>query len=90
MIEACTVPASNDPGAAAFNDLLSEAASAYPGEAFVVSLNDVICPGGACVPVLDDVLLQYDGHHFTGSASRMLVPILFERIAATGAMASDA
>ena len=40
--------------------------------------------------MLGHVLLQYDGRHFTGSASRMLVPMLFERIVAVGAMASGA
>jgi SGNH domain (fused to AT3 domains) len=85
----CTVPASEDPLAASFNEILREVVASRSGDVYLVSLNDVICPDGACAPTHDDVLVQYDGEHFTSSAARVLVPLLFERLEQAGAVPSQ-
>jgi peptidoglycan/LPS O-acetylase OafA/YrhL len=47
----------------------------------VVDLLDVICPGGAACPLaIDDVVVRYDGTHFTGTWSRNLAPVLDQRL----------
>ena len=40
----------------------------------VVDLTDEVCPDGACPLVVDDVVMRYDGGHFTATASRRLAP----------------
>ncbi len=47
----------------------------------VVDLLDVVCPGGQACPLsIDDVVVRYDGTHFTGTWSRNLAPVLDQRL----------
>lgn len=57
-----------------------------PGRAFLVSLNEHICPGGLCPPKVDGVLLRYDGHHFTRAGARWAVPLLHAEMHGAGAL----
>ena len=47
----------------------------------VVDLLDDVCPGRvACPLVIDDVVVRYDGTHFTGTWSSNLAPVLDQRL----------
>jgi peptidoglycan/LPS O-acetylase OafA/YrhL len=51
----------------------------------VIDLIDIVCPGGdACPLSIDDVVVRYDGTHFTGTWSRNLAPVLDARLRAIG------
>ena len=61
------------------NSLLREVVAARPGQAELVSVTDVICPGGGCPAVVDGTLLRKDGTHYTIGFSSRLVPVLLSR-----------
>jgi peptidoglycan/LPS O-acetylase OafA/YrhL len=63
-----------------FNAILRSVAQARPDVASTVSLTDVICPNGACGPLQGDVLVRYDGVHYSIPFARELVPVLMSRI----------
>jgi len=68
-----------------FNRVLHKVADRFPGRVSVVSVADLVCPGGTCVPIRDGMLVRYDGQHYTSTFSRWLAPQLLERVdAATG------
>lgn len=48
----------------------------------VVDLNDYICPGDVCPPVIGDVLVYRQGAHLTETYIESLEPMLEERLAA--------
>lgn len=49
------------------------------------SLNDMICPGDICVPVVNGIIVRYDGIHFTQQADSWLASSIYSRIVdATG------
>jgi hypothetical protein len=49
------------------------------------SLNDLICPGDVCAPVVNGIIVRYDGLHFSQQANLWLAPYLYTRItSATG------
>jgi peptidoglycan/LPS O-acetylase OafA/YrhL len=51
----------------------------------VVDLTEVVCPGGAACPLtINDVVVRYDGTHFTGTWSRNLAPVLDARLGEIG------
>ena len=64
----------------AFNAVLRSVAAARPSTAGTVSVTDLLCPGGRCLPVQDGMLKRTDGVHYTVRFSRYLVPILLRRI----------
>lgn len=83
---ACVFPASNDERSAQVNEIVESVVAELPGRAFLVSLNDHICPGGLCPPKVDSVLLRYDGHHFTRAGARWAVPLLHTEMLEAGAL----
>ncbi len=68
------------PTMAAFNAVLRSVATARPRTASTVTVTDLLCPGGRCLPVRDGMLMRTDGVHYTVRFSRYLVPILMRRI----------
>lgn len=72
-----------EPGPAAG---LRSVVAELPGRAFLVSLNEHICPGGLCPPKVDGVLLRYDGHHYTRAGARWAVPLLHAEMLGAGAL----
>ena len=64
----------------AFNAVLHAVVTARPGTASTVSVTDVLCPEGRCLPIRDGTLMRSDGIHYTVQFSRQLVPILLQRI----------
>ncbi len=51
-----------------------------------VSLNDIVCPKGACPAEIDGILVRYDGVHFTEDAARWLVERLHREMEQSGAL----
>ena len=68
------------------NAVLESVVAELLGRAFLVSLNDHICPGGLCPPKGDGVLLRYDGHHLTRAGTRWAVPLLHAEMLGAGAL----
>jgi hypothetical protein len=65
----------------ATNAVYREVHAAVPGTT-LVSVQDEVCPGGRCRPVVGDgLLLRYDGLHFTPAGARWLVRRVEERLA---------
>jgi peptidoglycan/LPS O-acetylase OafA/YrhL len=44
------------------------------------SLNDMICPGNVCTPVVNGIIVRYDGVHFTQQANLWLASTIYSRI----------
>ena len=63
-----------------FNGVLHTVAQRFPGRVSVISLADLVCPGGTCLPIRDGMLIRYDGQHYTATFSRWLGPQLMDRI----------
>ncbi len=85
-LDICAIPASKDRNVGTYNATLSEVASSYPGQAYLVSLTDHLCPGGICPPAPGGVFARYDGHHFTTAGARWVVPLLFGELLRAGAL----
>jgi hypothetical protein len=64
---------------AAYNQVLRDVVAARPGAAALVSITDLLCPGGSCEAVRDGVVLRVDGTHYSPESSRRLVPELLLR-----------
>jgi peptidoglycan/LPS O-acetylase OafA/YrhL len=62
-----------------FNDLLRSVVASRPKTAQLVSITDVVCPGGPCPAVIDGTLVRGDGTHYTTAFAQKLVPILLSR-----------
>jgi len=62
-----------------WNALLHSVADSRPRSASVISVTDLVCPGGECRAVLDGVLVRTDGVHYSVPFSRGLGPVLLER-----------
>jgi peptidoglycan/LPS O-acetylase OafA/YrhL len=65
-----------------FNGVLHDVARRFPGKVSVISISNLICPNGICLPIRDGMLIRYDGQHYTATFSRWLVPQLLDRIGA--------
>ena len=68
-----------------FNAVLHEVAVDRPDGAAVVSVTDLICPGGAggqCPAMVDGQVVRYDGLHLTAKWSRRIGPELVDRAVA--------
>ncbi len=63
-----------------FNAILRQVVASRPDQAELVSLTDVICPGGPCPAVIGGTVVRRDGVHFTLPFSRQLGPVLLSRI----------
>jgi peptidoglycan/LPS O-acetylase OafA/YrhL len=72
------------PKTAAGDAVLAAAASRLPGRVFLVSIDDVLCPGGPCPAKIDGLLARFDGLHYTATFSRRIVPIILARAEAAG------
>jgi hypothetical protein len=46
----------------------------------VISMDDVLCPGGTCRPVIGGVVVFFDASHLTATYARTLAPVLGTRI----------
>lgn len=57
----------------------SEAVTEKAGVSFV-QLNDLICPGTTCAPVIGGLMVYRDRHHITASYMESLAPALAERL----------
>ncbi len=62
-----------------YNALLQDVVASRPGTARLVSITDVVCPGGPCPAVIDGTLVRGDGTHYTTAFAEKLVPILLAR-----------
>ena len=52
----------------------------------VIGMNDLICDARSCPAVVGNVLVYFDGHHFTQAYSQTLAPFLERRLLASGAV----
>ena len=73
-----------DPFTVNLRTLSREAAAGLPGTVALVDVDDILCPGGRCRPIVDGMLARYDGTHYTGRFSRLIVPTIIARAEAAG------
>jgi len=64
---------------ASYNQVLRDVVAARPGAAAIVSITDLLCPGGTCEAVQDGVVMRVDGTHYSPDSSRIVVPALLTR-----------
>ena len=55
----------------------------------VPSVTDHLCPNGICPPAPGGVFARYDGHHFTRTGARWIVPLLYAELVEAGALPSS-
>ena len=65
----CSVPATDDRIAAAYNRILGKIAD-HSAASALVSPIPYLCPEGLCSPVVDGVFTRYDGVHYSEGGSR--------------------
>lgn len=83
---ACTPNATTVDAIARYNSVLNTVAQHFQGRVAVISLADIVCPRGTCLPIRDGMLIRYDGQHYTATFSRWIAPQLLARIADASAM----
>ena len=66
---------------AAYNQVLRDVVAARPGAAAVVSVTDLLCPGGTCEAVQDGVVMRVDGTHYSPESAKRIAPELLRRAA---------
>jgi peptidoglycan/LPS O-acetylase OafA/YrhL len=81
----CRIPMASDQSANEVISIYREVAAAVPG-ASSVSLADEICPNGFCAPLVNGLMLRYDGVHFSLPGAERLAPTLYRRIQEAGAL----
>jgi peptidoglycan/LPS O-acetylase OafA/YrhL len=81
----CHVVAAHESTQAPYNAIFDELAATLPGVS-TISLTEAMCPGGICVPVVNGLLLRFDGNHFTAPAARWLAPVIYRQLVSTGAV----
>ena len=62
-----------------FNAVLRAATQSRPDDASLVSLTDVLCPGGRCPAVIGNTIVRNDGTHYSINFAQRLAPILLQR-----------
>jgi peptidoglycan/LPS O-acetylase OafA/YrhL len=82
----CRIPVNSNAVTNQANSIFRAVAAAVPG-VHSISISDAICPAGACTPVVDGLVLRYDGNHFSEPAAEHLAPVIYRGLAATGAFA---
>jgi peptidoglycan/LPS O-acetylase OafA/YrhL len=80
---ACTRPVTPESGERPYNEIFDNIAADLDKVASI-SLEDVVCPHESCPLTIDNIVMRYDGGHFTGTASRHLAPIIDARLAQEG------
>jgi peptidoglycan/LPS O-acetylase OafA/YrhL len=50
----------------------------------VIDFTDTLCPNGECPLIIDEVVVRYDGVHYTGTQSLRMAPLIDERLRALG------
>jgi peptidoglycan/LPS O-acetylase OafA/YrhL len=74
-------PAPQDPSAYRWMDPLYTAAIRLGDpHVSVVSVDDLLCPSGTCLPVIGTVVTYFDASHLTATYARTLAPTLTARI----------
>ena len=63
-----------------YDDVLTAVAAARPAWARVVSVDDLVCPGGSCPAVIDGLLVRHDTETFAPAFARRLAPELAARV----------
>jgi hypothetical protein len=72
-----------NPRAYRWMDPLAEAAAGVAnGRVSVVSVDDLLCPTGTCLPVVGGVITYFDASHLTATYATTLAPELGRRITA--------
>jgi peptidoglycan/LPS O-acetylase OafA/YrhL len=81
--EACTREITSETGESPYNDLFHRLDS--ESESVVAfSLVDIVCPDGYCPLIVGNIVMRYDGNHFTATASREIAPEIDLRLRDAG------
>jgi peptidoglycan/LPS O-acetylase OafA/YrhL len=74
----------NDPLTVLMARTLKHELAPFKGKVAYVSVNDILCPLGPCPAVVAGVLGRFDGVHFTGTFSKLIVPVIIARAQRAG------
>jgi peptidoglycan/LPS O-acetylase OafA/YrhL len=80
----CVRPVLPDSVEKQYNAMFAAIAEADPAVLGTVSFTDVVCPDDACQLLIDGVVARYDGGHYTGTFSKKIAPLLYDRLKAVG------
>jgi SGNH domain-containing protein len=69
-----------------YNAMFRRVSAVLGPQGATISIIDLICPGGTCVPEVSGRIIRFDGLHFTAPAGRWLAPSIYERLAAAHAL----
>ncbi|WP_035857354.1 acyltransferase family protein [Cryptosporangium arvum] len=75
-----------DPGAEQYNALRRSMATAFPGRVTVISVADLVCPGGVCTDEVGGRRPRPDGLHFSPSGAAWIAPLILHRAVDAGAL----
>jgi peptidoglycan/LPS O-acetylase OafA/YrhL len=78
----CSRNVSDDGTHAPYNAMFRNVASIIGNRVATISVTNVICPAGICVPEVDGRLIRFDGLHFTPPAARWLAAAIYRDLAA--------
>jgi hypothetical protein len=74
-----------DPESSHLNALLRRAVAGLPGHAAFVSVSDEVCgTRGRCRIADGSTLVRFDGVHYTAGYSRMIAPVIVDRMRRAG------
>jgi peptidoglycan/LPS O-acetylase OafA/YrhL len=79
----CRIPAAGDPVTDEADGVYRQVSADVPG-VISFSITDAVCPGGICTPIVNGMLMRYDGLHFSQPAVLYLAPVIYERLQAAG------
>jgi lysophospholipase L1-like esterase len=43
-------------------------------------VTDTICPKGVCTPLIDGILVRYDGTHFSAQGAEWVAPAIYRQL----------
>ncbi|WP_344654396.1 acyltransferase family protein [Cryptosporangium japonicum] len=75
-----------DPGEEQYNALRRSMATVFPGRVTVISVADLVCPGGVCTDDVGGRRPRPDGLHFSPSGAAWLAPLILHRAVDAGAL----
>jgi hypothetical protein len=65
--------------------MFTDVAARFPQRVKLIALGDIVCPaGGPCSSWQGDMLLRWDGIHYTRPGSRFVVAAIVRRLKAAG------
>ena len=79
----CNIAVASDSTHRPYNAILTNLAATMRGVS-TISLTSAMCPNDVCVPVVNGILIRFDGLHFTEPAAEWLAPVIYRQLVSSG------